>query len=113
MIGKYSFGKIVVNGIPYTGDIKIIKGQVIPNWWRKTGHSVDVADIRDIIEAEPDILVIGQGKPGYMKTTKSLQEFLARHRIDLIEEATSEAVETTNRLLEKRKNVAAGFHLTC
>ena len=113
MIGKYSFGKIVVNGISYTHDIKIIKGEVIPNWWRETGHRVAVEDIRDIIGAEPDILVIGQGKPGYMKTTKSLQEFLELNRIDLIEETTSEAVLTTNKLLKKGKNFAAGFHLTC
>ena len=113
MIEKYSFGKIVVNGIPYTHDIKIIQGEVIPNWWRKTGHRVDVNDIMDIVEAKPDILVIGQGKPGYMKSSKSLQEFLERNGIDLIEETTSEAVQTTNGLLKNGKNVAAGFHLTC
>jgi hypothetical protein len=113
MIEKYSLGEIVVNGVSYIHDIKMIQGEVIPNWWRKTGHRVGLEDIRDIIEAEPDILVIGQGKPGYMKSTRSLQEFLARNGIDLIEETTSEAVRTTNKLLGKGQNFAAGFHLTC
>ncbi|MGB9440927.1 MAG: hypothetical protein WCB15_23500, partial [Desulfobacterales bacterium] len=40
MIEKYSFGKIVVNGVTYTNDIKIVQGRVVSDWWRKKGHSV-------------------------------------------------------------------------
>jgi hypothetical protein len=40
MIEKYSFGKIVVNGVTYTNDIKIVQGRVVSEWWRKKGHSV-------------------------------------------------------------------------
>jgi len=113
MIESFSFGNIVVNGITYTNDIKIIQGKVIPSWWRKKGHHVNIDDIQDIIAAGPDILVLGKGKPGLMKSTPSLCEFLKQKHIDLIEEKTSKAIKTFNRLFKQGKNVCAGFHLTC
>ena len=113
MIENFSFGNIVVNGITYTNDIKIIQGKVIPSWWRKKGHQVNIDDIQDIIAAGPDILVLGKGKPGLMKSTPSLCEFLKEKHIELIEEKTSKAIKTFNRLFKQGKNVCAGFHLTC
>jgi len=35
MINDFSLGKMIIDGISYTGDLKIIQGQVFPNWWRK------------------------------------------------------------------------------
>ncbi|MGB5991660.1 MAG: MTH938/NDUFAF3 family protein [Desulfobacterales bacterium] len=113
MIENFSFGNIVVDGITYTNDIKIIRGSVIPTWWRKSGHRVDIEDVRDIIDAKPNILVLGKGKPGMMKSTSSLGEFLKQNDIYLIEEKTSKAIKTFNRLFKQSKNVCAGFHLTC
>lgn len=113
MIEHFSFGTIIVNGIHYTNDIKIIQGRVFPEWWRKSGHLVDVEDIKDILQSNPDILVIGKGEPGQMRSAGSLQEILKNNGIKLIEEKTSKAVETFNRLLMEGKNVSAGFHLSC
>lgn len=64
MITDFSFGKIVVNGKTYRDDIKIVRGQVISDWWRKSGHRVDVEDVADILEAKPEIVVIGKGSRG-------------------------------------------------
>lgn len=113
MIESFSFGNIVVNGTTYTDDIKIIQGKVIPTWWRKRGHQVAIDDIQDIIDTKPGILVLGKGKPGMMKSTRSLCEFLKQNNINLIEEKTSKAVKTFNRLFAEGKDVCAGFHLTC
>ena len=113
MIEQYSFGNIVINGVSYINDIKIIQGKVISEWWRKRGHFVDVDDIQDILKSKPDILVLGKGSPGQMRSTDTLREFLEKNNIELIEEKTVEAIETFNRLLKQGKNVAAGFHLSC
>ncbi len=113
MIEQYSFGNIVINGGTYINDIKIIQGKVVPEWWRKSGHFVDVDDIQDILKSKPDILVLGKGSPGQMKSTESLREFLKNNGIELIEEKTSEAVKTFNRLFKAGKNVSAGFHFSC
>jgi hypothetical protein len=57
--------------------------------------------------------VLGKGKPGMMRSTRSLCEFLKQNDIELIEEKTSKAIKTFNRLFKQGKNVCAGFHLTC
>ncbi len=113
MIEKYSFGRIVIDGVTYKDDIKIIKGKVIRGWWRKKGHLVTARDIKDILAAKPEILIIGKGSPGFMKTDSLLAETLTDLGIHLIEEKTSKAIKIFNRLHEKGRNVAAGFHLTC
>jgi hypothetical protein len=113
MITDFSFGKIVVNGKTYTDDIKIVHGQVIADWWRKSGHRVDVEDIADILESSPEIVIIGKGSPGLMKTSAHLREKLATHKIALIEKKTSKAIEVFNKLFQEGRKVAAGFHITC
>ena len=113
MIEKYVFGKIVVNGVTYSNDIKIIQGTIIPDWWRKSGHQVGMDDVKDILDSETNILVIGTGKYGLMKLTSLLKEYLKNNSILIIEKNTSEAVKIFNQLYEEGKKVSAGFHLTC
>ena len=113
MIEDYTFGKISIRGKIYHTDIKIINGAVYPDWWRKDGHAVDIEDIKDILEAKPDILVIGKGNSGYMEPTQQLRDTLKELNIELVEEKTSKAVKIVNKLRHEGKNVAAGFHLTC
>ncbi|UCE56928.1 MAG: hypothetical protein JSV31_16240 [Desulfobacterales bacterium] len=113
MITDFTFGKMMVNGEIYTNDLKCIQDTVIPNWWRRSGHSVHVEDVRDILEFHPDILVIGKGEPGFMATSPTLREVLEKHSIELIEEKTSKAIQIFNQLLQEGKRVAAGFHVAC
>ena len=113
MIETYTFGRILVNGVTYTHDIRIINGKVLPEWWRRSGHRVTVDDIRDILAARPEILVIGQGYSGMMKSDDAFREAVRNQGIKLIEEKTGKAVEIFNRLHRKGESVAAGFHLTC
>jgi len=113
MIERYSFGKIVIDGVEYTRDLKIIKGKVVPDWWRKSGHRVEINDVEDILKERPRIVVLGKGKPGLMKPAESLRIFFQENRIELIVENTSKAIQTYNWLYKEGRNVAAGFHLTC
>jgi hypothetical protein len=113
MITDFSFGKIVVNGKTYSDDIKIIRGQVISDWWRKRGHRVDIEDVADILESRPDIVVIGKGSPGLMKSSSSLRDYLNVNNVELIEKKTAKAIEVFNKLYQEGKRVAAGFHITC
>jgi hypothetical protein len=41
----------------------------VTSWWRQSGHRVNVADIEDIVEDRPDVVVFGKGQPGLMKAT--------------------------------------------
>jgi hypothetical protein len=113
MITEFSFGKIVVKDKTYTNDIKIVGRQVFADWWRESGHRVDIKDVSDILEAKPDILVIGKGSPGLMKSTSSLRDYLDVNNVELIEKKTPKAIEVFNKLYQEGKNVAGGFHVGC
>ena len=113
VIDSYSFGQIVVNGTADTNDIKIIDESVIPEWWRKSGHTVAPEDVIDLVQSRPEIVVIGKGKPGFMSTSSEARRLFADHEITLLEEKTSQAIQTFNRLHREGKKVCAGFHLTC
>jgi len=113
MITDFSFGKIVIEGQTYGDDVKIVNGQVISGWWRKRGHRVDIEDVADILESRPDILVIGKGSPGLLKSTASLREYLSGQHVELIEKKTAKAIKVFNQLFQEGRRVAAGFHITC
>ena len=112
-IDSYKFGEIVIDGQTYTKDCLIISGAVKPNWWRKDGHSLSIYDLRDVIEAEPAILVIGSGASGMMDVPESMQQELKEFGIELEVYDTSRAVKRFNELAKKGENVAAALHLTC
>jgi hypothetical protein len=113
MIKDYQFGRMIVGEKEHHGDLKIIGGEVIPSWWRKEGHVVEVEDVDDILAAGPEILVVGKGDPGRMQVSDSLRAALASTNIQLIEEPTAEAAAMFNSLSESGRKVAGAFHLTC
>ena len=113
MIESYSFGRIVVDGATYTNDVKIIGETVIPEWWRKSGHTVNPEDVSDLAESRAEYVVIGKGKPGLMKTSAETRRLFEEQGMKLLEEKTAKAVQTFNRLRREGKRVCAGFHLTC
>ncbi len=114
VIEEYHFGRIKINGVIYRSDIKITSaGVILHEWWRKKGHIVEIEDIEDILEDIPDVLVIGKGKPGLMKTSQQLKRYLEKQHITLVEEASSKAVKVVNKLFADKVKFAAGFHLTC
>ncbi len=50
IIEEYHFGKIKINGITYRNDIRISSsGRILPEWWRKKGHQVEIEDLEDIL----------------------------------------------------------------
>jgi hypothetical protein len=113
MIEAYHFGSMQITGKTYQADLKIIRGQVVANWWRNQGHVVDVADVADVLAAKPEILVVGKGQPGNMQVAQPLRAALEAAGIELIAQSTGLAAATFNRLHIEGKNVAAAFHLTC
>jgi hypothetical protein len=113
MIEQYTSGRMIVNNKTYHQDLKIIQGQVVDNWWRKTGHRVDANDMKDVLDASPDIIVIGTGYAENMRVSKDLTSETRRRDIKLIAENTDKAIQTFNDLFSKGENVSGAFHLTC
>ncbi|MEM2934286.1 MAG: MTH938/NDUFAF3 family protein [Methanocellales archaeon] len=112
MIDSYEFGRIVVNGKQYDSDLIIFPDFIKENWWRKSGHSVDIEDLEEAIAANPEVIIIGTGYYGRVKISREAKNYLKSRGIQLIAENTSKATVTYNRLLGVKKAVAA-LHLTC
>ncbi len=112
MIESYTFGRMIISGKAYTSDLIIYPDRIEPSWWRKTGHRLCLQDIQDVLEEEPDILVVGTGYLGMMKVDEEVKRYAESHGFHLIVEKTKKAAETYNSLYGEKKTVGA-FHLTC
>ena len=114
MIDQYTTGShMTVKGTKYRKDLKIIRGEVIGNWWRQQGHRLATDDIGDILTARPKILVIGTGYAGNMAVPDTVRQTLENHQIKIIAQTTADATATFNRLVDEGQDVAGAFHLTC
>lgn len=115
MVNYYSFGKITINGRTYTSDVIIYPDRVDSSWWRKEGHRLGPYDLKDVIAARPDILIIGTGYSGAMEVPKETVDYISSRGIELYIDRTSRAVELINQLSKERKGkvLIAALHLTC
>lgn len=108
-----SFGLIVIDGMEYTSDLIIYPdGHIKDAWRRKSGHSVSIDDISELIDSAPELIVVGTGVNGLMKPATGLKASLSEKGITLICLPNQKAMETFNKL-SSEKRVGACFHLTC
>ncbi len=111
-IDHYVFGKMVVDGKTYTSDLIVYPDSVDPSWWRKEGHYLQKEDLREVLQASPDLIVIGRGNWGVMEVPKSTLDFLHSKGIETFAAKTDEAVAFFNSQPADKKTVGV-FHLTC
>ena len=111
-IDDYSYGHIVVDGREQRRDLILTRSGVHPNWWRKDGHSLALEDLGVVLEAAPEVLVVGTGTDGNMRPAPGLVETLTERGIEVEVLSTFDAVKRFNELLGVR-DVAAALHLTC
>ena len=112
-IGEYRFGSIEIDGQTFSSDVIILPTQVHGNWWRGEGHLLKPADLTKVLEASPDVVIIGQGASGLMKVAPETHTCLMEAGIDVLCMPTAQAVEAYNERAARRENVAAALHLTC
>lgn len=112
MIESYSFGEIVIDGEKYSNDVIIFPDHVKRDWWRKEGHSLHPEDLEEVVEASPEVLVVGTGAYGRLSVPRDTREHIESNGIELVLEKTESACETYNELAEEKETVAA-LHLTC
>ena len=114
MIEKYEFGEMVIDGTCYSNDVIICPNTVRGDWWRKSGHYLQLEDIQKVIlEEEPEIVIIGTGKFGVMKVSPEVKKYLKDTEIDYVITSSGKAVEIYNKKREKTDRIIGAFHLTC
>ena len=112
-IDNYEFGRITIDGKNFTKDVIIMPNEIKTNWWRKQSHRLILADIQEIIDDKPDILLVGTGKFGLMKVSDKVIEYCKNNQIELIIDDTSTIVRRFNELSNSEKRIIAALHLTC
>jgi hypothetical protein len=112
VIDDFVFGRIVIDGKPYTQDVVIHPDRVQEGWLRKAGHRLDPDDLEGVLESEALTLVVGTGDVGLMRVPPETLEYLESNGFEVIVQRTGEACKTYNRLAAKGPVIAA-MHLSC
>ena len=112
MIEAYEFGEIKISGKNYHSDVIVYPDHIDSKWWRKQGHSLDIEDIQEVIDAKPDIIIVGTGQPGMMQVPEKTLARIKELKIEAIVMPTEQACKEFNRMASEKKVIAC-LHLTC
>jgi hypothetical protein len=113
-IDRYGFGSITVDGETYRKDLFILRGEITSPWWRDAGgHVFAPADLEPLIEAAPDVVVLGTGYFGLVKVLDGTRAAFTAAGTELVVGKTGQVVERFNQLADAGRDVAAALHLTC
>lgn len=111
-IEGYKFGQMVIDGQTHTNDLILLQGRVIPDWWREEGHRLSEADLQEVLDARPEVLVIGTGANGLMEVPPETRQAIEDTGIELKIARTDPAWGIYNNQ-QQRRDTAGAFHLTC
>ena len=107
----YTFGRIRVDGEEHTRDLIVLPDRVVPDWWRRDGHSLAMEDLDEVRDELPERLILGCGANGQLKPDPAVIEALERRGIEVEALETADAVRRYGESDERR--TAAALHLTC
>lgn len=113
LIEEYEFGKIVINGETYHTDVLVFPDRVRDQWWRRKGHELAIEDLKCVVAAQPEVLIVGTGYSGGLRIPNETKRQLENHHVQLIAKKTPEACSIFNSMIQTRRNVVSALHLTC
>lgn len=120
MIEEYKFGYLIIDGKKYEQDVEVHWTGEVLAWPRAVSHVIDVEDVLDALEQNPDSIVIGTGEDSMAKVTESAKQEITKRGIELVIDKTEQAVRTFNVRKEEsfeeegvQEKVIGLFHLTC
>lgn len=111
-IDSYQFSEIIIDGEKYTGDVVIFPEHIKSNWRRKQGHVLNIKDLDEVFEKNPEKLIIGTGASGVMDVPEKTREYIKDQGIELVIKQTQEACDYYNQLSSKKDAIVC-LHLTC
>jgi hypothetical protein len=111
-IDQYQFGKVIIDRVSYTRDLIILPSRIIPDWWRDEGHLLKLDDLAQVLEVNPQFLVIGMGASGRMQVSRGVELGLQAAGIGWAAMPTGEACHEFNRRAAE-DGITAVLHLTC
>jgi hypothetical protein len=110
-LSDYTFGSLTVDGERHTRDLIVLPGRVVPDWWRREGHSLALEDLDQVIDELPERLILGCGAHGRLEPPQAGLDELRARGVEVEAVPTAEAVRRYGELNPER--TAAALHLTC
>jgi len=113
-IDEYAPGRVVVEGVEHNRDVIVLPNRVVGDWWRRSGHSLVIEDLTDVLDELPERVIVGCGYASRLKPDPSVIDALERRGVEVEALPTDEAVARYGEI--ERENpaaVAAALHLTC
>ena len=111
-IQVFRFGRIVIDNVVYNRDVIIFPDKVRTDWRRRDGHNLALEDLVEVLEGNPETIILGRGVFGRMKVSDDIRELITERGIELIVFRTEGARKAYNELRERRRVIAA-LHLSC
>jgi len=106
------FGRIVIDNVAYNRDVIIFPNRIRSDWRRRDGHNLALEDLAEVLESNPEVIILGRGLFGRMKVSDDIRELITEQGIELVVLRTEGASKAYNELRERRRVVAA-LHLSC
>ncbi|MBW3021874.1 Mth938-like domain-containing protein [Candidatus Woesearchaeota archaeon] len=76
-------------------------------------HIITKDDFVPLVEAKPEVIIIGTGASGVVQVSNEIIEFIESFKIKLIIKKTTDACDEYNRLIKRGVKVCALLHNTC
>ena len=111
-IQAFRFGRIVIDNVVYNRDVIIFPDRIRSDWQRRGGHNLAIEDLDEVLEGNPEVIILGRGVFGRMKVADELRELITERGIELVVLRTEGAIKAYNELRERRRVIAA-LHLSC
>lgn len=107
-IKSYQPGSIKINNRIFTNSLIITPTQLFENWKPQSIQDLTAADLNQMIELHPTILLIGTGSQHEL-VDLSVYGHLLNERIGVEIMSTSAACRTFNALVAENRNVVAAL----
>ena len=106
------FGRIVIDDAVYKRDVIIFPDRVQSDWRRIDGHNLALDDLVEVLENDPEAIILGQGAFGRMKVPDDVREGITERGIELLMFRTDEACKAYNEMRVWQRVIAA-LHISC
>ena len=101
------FGRIVIDNVAFNRDVIIFPDRIRSDWRRRDGHNLALEDLAEVLESNPEAIILGRGLFGRMKVSDDIHELITEQGIELVVLRTEGASKAYNELRERRRVVAA------
>lgn len=110
MIESISMGKLLFQGKLSRSDTIVYSDHMNTKWWIKSRTKVEVGDLEEVFQAEPEVVVFGLGFMMPISVSDDAVAALKDKEIEVYVEKAEKAAEIYNEFTAKKKTIGL-FHL--